>query len=87
MALGALASNADGSTLYQYFGQFSDTPPTDPTPNRLWQYSIPQRQWSTVNYTGDDGIERVAEGAAALAPQLGTNGEPMAYYFGGHKDV
>lgn len=86
VALGALASSGDGLTLYQYFGQFSDTPPTDPTPNRLWEYNILEREWSPANTTGD-AIERVAEGAAASAPNVGTNGEPMAFYFGGHQDL
>lgn len=86
VALGALASNGDGSILYQYFGQFSDTPPEDPTSNRLWQYSIPERVWSPVDVTGDP-MNRVAEGASALVPSVGTNGEPVSYYFGGHEDV
>lgn len=86
VALGALVSNSDGSSLYQYFGQFSDTPPADPTANELWQYSIHDHQWSTVQTTGDN-IDRVAEGAGALAPSVGTNGEPVAFYFGGHEDL
>lgn len=86
VALGALASSADGSRLYQYFGQFSDSPPVNPTPNRLWRYDILERDWSPVNVTGDP-IQRVAEGAGALVPNVGTNGEPVSFYFGGHEDV
>lgn len=86
MALGALASSKDGSAVYQYFGQFSDTPAVNPTPNLLWRYSIPRRNWEIVNITGDT-INRVAEGASASVPNVGTNGEPVSYYFGGHEDV
>jgi hypothetical protein len=86
VALGALAANADGSALYQYFGEFSDTPAVNPTPNRLWRYSIPDRDWEVVNTTGDT-IMRVAEGASASAANVGTDGEPVSYYFGGHEDA
>ena len=72
--------------LYQYNGQFSDTPPVDPTTHQTWEFDIKSGDWSTVSTTGANPA-RVAEGAGALVPGAGTNGQPKAFYFGGHEDI
>ena len=84
VALGALWSSSDGSSLYQSFGEFSDTPAATPTTNQMWQFHISSNAWS--GQTLPQGMVRPAEGAVALAPGAGSNGQPMAYYFGGHID-
>lgn len=86
VAMGSLWSSPDGSSLYQFFGQFSDTPPADPDQNSLWRFDIASNGWSTVQTTGINDIHRVAEGASTVVPDVGTNGGPMAFYFGGHLD-
>lgn len=73
-------------SLYQYNGEFSDTPPQDPIQHQVWQYNIPDNAWSTVSTEGNTPL-RVGEGAGALAPRVGTDGAGLAYYFGGHEDV
>lgn len=85
--MGSLWSSKDGSALYTFFGQFSDTPPAKPTSNALWKFDIASNGWSTVQTSGLDSIDRVAEGAGVVVPNVGTDGEPVAYYFGGHLDI
>lgn len=84
VALGAFWSSKDGNNLLQYNGQFSDTPPQDPTAHQVWEYSISNNAWSTVDTQGTTPL-RVAEGAGALVPSLGDAN--TAFYFGGHEDV
>lgn len=76
----------EARSLYQYNGQFSDTPPQDPTAHQLWQYTIGDNRWSTVDTQGSTPL-RVAEGAGALVPNVGSDSNGVAYYFGGHEDL
>lgn len=85
-SLGAAFSNAAGDEIYYYGGYFEEFPErVVPDEQKLFQYSIANRQWSTVQTTGAT-VERVAEGAAGVAsPQAGET-QPTFYYFGGHLD-
>ncbi|KAI5477155.1 Kelch-type beta propeller domain containing protein [Pseudohyphozyma bogoriensis] len=85
VALGALWASADGTKLYQYGGEFSDSPSVSPPVNEIYAYTIASGTWDVVETTGDT-ILRAAEGSTAVAPLIGTNGENMAYYFSGHED-
>lgn len=85
IALGQFWSSKDGQSLYQTSGQYSDSPPVEPRANQLWKYDIPANTWSTVETSGEELLGS-AEGATALAPDVGTNGEPVIYQFGGHID-
>lgn len=48
-------------------------------------YNITARSWRPINTTGDN-VLRASEGASAVVPGIGSNGAPMAFYFGGHLD-
>jgi hypothetical protein len=85
VSLGALWASADGQQLYLWGGQFADNPAVNPGPMNTYLYSIPNRSWKSINTTGDS-VLRPSEGASALVPGIGSNGSPMAYYFGGHLD-
>ncbi|KAK6514370.1 hypothetical protein TWF506_008766 [Arthrobotrys conoides] len=78
----------DYSSLYLYGGQYSDTPPVQPDPFKLWKYSIKDSTWSTPSTTTSSSttqqkIERAAEGAGVTIPD---KNNPRGYYFGGHLD-
>ncbi|KAH9471756.1 hypothetical protein MJO28_002401 [Puccinia striiformis f. sp. tritici] len=85
VSLGALWSSADGQQLYLWGGQFADNPAVNPGPMNTFAYNIATRSWKSINTTGDT-VLRPSEGASALVPAIGSNGAPMAYYFGGHLD-
>ncbi|GAA5936076.1 uncharacterized protein JCM15063_002700 [Sporobolomyces koalae] len=86
VSLGALWPSADGKTLYQYGGQFSDSPavPSVPAQNVV-AYDIERASWSTIATTGDT-VGRTAEGSTTYVPGLGENGENVGFYFSGHQD-
>lgn len=85
-SLGAAFSNAAGDEIYYYGGYFEEFPErVVPDEQKLFRYSIPNRQWSTVQTTGAT-VERVAEGAAGVAPPQAGETQPTFYYFGGHLD-
>ncbi|GAA5891453.1 hypothetical protein JCM6882_004475 [Rhodosporidiobolus microsporus] len=86
VTLGALWASADGDTLYQYAGSFSDSPAVPPPEQRTFAYSIQDDQWSVVDTQGDD-IGNVAEGQPAIVPGQGENGENVGYYSHGHQDL
>lgn len=75
--VGALYASADGSKLFQYAGQFSDTPAVAPPAQAVWQYTIGTGTWEEVQTLGDE-VTRPAEGSAAIVPNQGT-GDNMAY--------
>lgn len=75
--VGALYASADGSKLFQYGGQFSDSPAVPPPAQTVWQYTISTGSWDQVETTGDT-VTRPAEGSAAIVPNQGT-GDNMAY--------
>lgn len=85
VALGALWPSLDGQLLYLWGGQFADNPAVSPGPMNTFVYNVTARSWKAINTTGDP-VLRPSEGASALVPAIGTNGAPMAYYFGGHLD-
>ena len=85
VAFGGLWSNEDGRSLYQTYGQFSDTPPETPSGNQLWKYDIPNNSWAAVQTSGVHP-EGVAQGAQALVSDPTPNGQPTVYYFGGFLD-
>ncbi|GAA5880857.1 hypothetical protein JCM1840_003301 [Sporobolomyces johnsonii] len=85
VALGALWSSADGQTLYQYGGQFSDSPTVPPPAENVFAYDIPSNSWSIVQTSGDR-VGRVAEGCPTIVPSQGTDGDNVGYYFSGHQD-
>lgn len=82
--VGALWASSDGKLLYQYGGEFSDNGNVTPSPQAIWQYSISNGSWSTIQTTGDT-IVRVAEGSAAISTGAGGTGA-IGYYFSGHED-
>ncbi|KAL8280709.1 hypothetical protein RQP46_007032 [Phenoliferia psychrophenolica] len=84
VALGALWASSDGNSLYQYGGEFSDTPDVAPPVQAIWRYSIQNKTWGIVPTTGDT-ITRAAEGSTAVVPSGGTS-DNMGYYFSGHED-
>ncbi|OAV98673.1 hypothetical protein PTTG_07694 [Puccinia triticina 1-1 BBBD Race 1] len=85
VSLGALWASADAQQLYLWGGQFADNPSVNPGPMNTFVYNIPNRSWKSINTSGDS-VLRPSEGASALVPGIGSNGAPMAYYFGGHLD-
>ncbi|GAA5825864.1 hypothetical protein JCM11251_000031 [Rhodosporidiobolus azoricus] len=85
VTLGALWASADGQTLYQYAGSYSDSPPVSPPEQRTFAYSIQDDQWSVIETSGDD-VGNVAEGQPAIVPGQGENGENVGYYSHGHQD-
>ena len=78
-------------SLYLYGGEFSDKPQTSPVPFAMWEYDIGSGSWieheNPTTSAGDnsDGgnqpVQRAAEGAGAMVPDLG-----RGYYFAGHLD-
>lgn len=85
VSLGALWSSADGSKLYLWGGQFADNPYVSPGPMNTFEYNLLSNSWRSINTLGDS-VLRTSEGAAAIVPDLGSNGSPAAFYFGGHLD-
>ncbi|GAA5922899.1 hypothetical protein JCM1841_003775 [Sporobolomyces salmonicolor] len=85
VALGALWTSANGQTLYQYGGQFSDSPTVPPPAENVFAYDIPSNSWSVVQTNGVR-VGRVAEGCPAIVPAQGTDGDNVGYYFSGHQD-
>ncbi|GAA5898705.1 uncharacterized protein JCM6883_003397 [Sporobolomyces salmoneus] len=86
VSLGTLWPSSDGSTLYQYGGQFSDSPVVPSVPaQQVFAYEIEKGEWSTVETTGDN-VGRTAEGSATIVPGLGTDGDNVGFYFSGHQD-
>ncbi|CZT14312.1 uncharacterized protein RCC_00289 [Ramularia collo-cygni] len=89
ISLGALWNSYD--SLFVYGGQFSDSPPEEPSAFSLWEYDIAESVWNEhsdpvtskgVSAPSDgDKVQRAAEGAAVSVPSLG-----KAFYFGGHLD-
>ncbi|BGP19111.1 hypothetical protein JCM10213v2_007198 [Rhodosporidiobolus nylandii] len=84
VTLGALWASADGNTLYQYGGSFSDSPSVPPPVQRTFAYDIQGDRWSVAETSRDIG--NVAEGQPALVPGQGTDGENVGYYSHGHQD-
>lgn len=82
---------ASYDSLYLYGGEFSDTPPTSPTPFSLWEYNVASGSWqeqtNPLTSAGvnapDDGVAvyRAAEGAGISVASLG-----RGWFFGGHED-
>ncbi|GAA5836726.1 hypothetical protein JCM3766R1_007002 [Sporobolomyces carnicolor] len=86
VSLGTLWPSADGSTLYQYGGQFSDSPVVPSVPaQEVFAYDIEQGEWSTVETNGEV-VGRTAEGSATIVPGLGQGGDNVGFYFSGHQD-
>ncbi|BGP26831.1 hypothetical protein JCM10295v2_005792 [Rhodotorula toruloides] len=85
VALGALWASSDGNKLYQWGGQFQDTPSVPPPEARTFVYDIPSNQWSVVQTQGDQ-VGYAAEGQPAIVPGLGANGDNLAFYSYGHQD-
>lgn len=77
-AVGALWPSNDGKTLYQYGGQFSDSPPVAPSASNVFAYDIEGKEWSVVE-TGGDQVGRTAEGSTTFVPGLGENGENVGF--------
>ena len=84
-ALGALWSSTDGSSIYQTYGQVSDTPPETPGTNQLSNFDIASNSWTASQISSAGHLEGVAEGAEALVP-VGVNGQPTLFHFGGYVD-
>jgi len=82
ISLGALWSSSDGSYLYQFAGECSDTPATTPAIELLWKYDIRNQSWASVAPQGDT-IQRPAEGASCVIPA----GNGVGVYVGGHLDA
>ena len=76
--VGALWASADGSTLYQYGGQFQDNPDVPPPESRVFAYDIGAGSWSVVETKGD-AVGRPAEGLVGIAPGVGQGGENVGY--------
>ncbi|GAA5946615.1 hypothetical protein JCM3765_000319 [Sporobolomyces pararoseus] len=86
VSLGTLWPSSDGSTLYQYGGQFSDSPVVPSVPaQQIFAYEIEKGEWSTIETKGDV-VGRTAEGSAAIVPGSGEGGDNVGYYFSGHQD-
>lgn len=89
VSLGSLWHSYDA--LWLYGGMFSDTPLASPLPVSTWKYDIKSSSWeefsnprtSAGNHsdTGDQPVQRSAEGAGLSVPELG-----RSWYFGGHLD-
>jgi hypothetical protein len=86
VASGALWASTDGNYLYQFGGEFSDTPPVSPTTQLMWRYNITAGSWLSIP-TGGDQVMRPAEGATCVVPGQGTNGNGLGVYLGGHLDA
>ncbi|KAI5269744.1 hypothetical protein E4T47_06870 [Aureobasidium subglaciale] len=79
-------------SVFLYGGEFSDSPVDPPTAFSLWEYNAMSSEWiehtnpttsSGANaQSGDQSIQRAAEGAGASVPGLG-----RGFYFGGHEDT
>ncbi|CEQ41658.1 SPOSA6832_03417 [Sporobolomyces salmonicolor] len=78
LAVGALWTSANGQTLYQYGGQFSDSPTVPPPAENVFAYDIPSNSWSVVQTNGVR-VGRVAEGCPAIVPAQGTDGDNVGY--------
>lgn len=78
LAVGALWASADGNKLYQWGGQFQDTPTVPPPEARTFVYDIPSNEWSVVQTNGDQ-VGNAAEGQPAIVPGLGANGDNLAF--------
>lgn len=76
--MGALWASADGNTLYQYGGQFSDSPDVPPPEQNVFAYDIRAGSWRIVETKGDT-VTRPAEGLVGIAPGLGAGGENVGY--------
>ena len=78
-------------SLYLYGGEFSDRPFETPQPYSLWEYHIKNVAWTehrnpkttagNNSDSGDQPVQRAAEGAGISVPELG-----RGWYFGGHLD-
>ena len=78
-------------SLFLYGGEFSDYPPTPPSPPTLWEYSIGSSSWqqfsnpqTSAGTNAPDGnlpVQQVAEGAGVAVPGIG-----RGFFFGGHQD-
>lgn len=78
--------------LYLYGGEFSDSPPKTPSELSLWSYDIKAASWTEHknprtsagknSESGDQPLQRAAEGAGISVPELG-----RGYYFAGHLDT
>ncbi|GJN93507.1 hypothetical protein Rhopal_006564-T1 [Rhodotorula paludigena] len=85
VSLGAMWASADGNSLYQWGGQWSDNPDVPPPAARTWRYDIQAGEWEVVQTQGDE-VGNVAEGQPAIVPGQGTDGDNVAYYSHGHQD-
>lgn len=82
----------DYNNLYLYGGEFADNPFVPPAPISTWKYSIKSQKWTEYPSTrtsagkysesGDQPVQRAAEGAGLSVPELG-----LSWYFGGHLDL
>lgn len=86
VSLGSLWSSNDGQSLYQWGGQFADNPYISPGPSNTFKFDTQSLTWNQINNTMGDQVLRASEGASALVPNLGSNSNHLAYYFGGHLD-
>jgi hypothetical protein len=86
ISMGALWASSDGKFLYQFAGEFSDTPSTSPTTQLLWKYDISGKSWSSISASGDS-VTRPAEGADCIIDGQGTNSKGLGVYLGGHLDA
>lgn len=78
-------------SLFLYGGEFSDDPIKSPTTFSLWEYKISSSSWAehqnpqtsagNNSDTGNQAVQRVAEGAGISVPSLG-----RGWYFAGHQD-
>jgi hypothetical protein len=78
-------------SVFLYGGEFSDNPFDAPTAVSLWEYNAMTSQWYEHNnpttssgdnaQTGNQPVQRAAEGAGASVAALG-----RGFYFGGHED-
>ncbi|KAI4796903.1 hypothetical protein E4T44_12064, partial [Aureobasidium sp. EXF-8845] len=79
-------------SVFLYGGEFSDKPLDAPTAFSLWEYNAMTSQWYEHNnptsssgdnaQSGNQPVQRAAEGAGASVPGLG-----RGFYFGGHEDT
>lgn len=72
-ALGALWSSADGSRLFYWGGQASDSPDEDPPEPELWSFDVSSEEWETVDVSGDSvsGIAEASVGFVSVPPFFG----------------
>lgn len=79
-------------SLFVYGGMFSDSPVTSPSPVSTWEYNIKSSSWTehpnpqtsagNNSESGNQPVQRAAEGAGISVPELG-----RSWYFGGHLDL